>query len=140
MTAGPDLLALLARLYLAYPEKVHDPATVALYLEGLADIPAWLLEKTVQQCIETSAWFPKISELRQLAARLANTRDFAALDPFPVDHLAAEALALEDAFYHTGRLDPDKWERLAWKFNQVDRSYRAEYTLEKLRRLQLIQF
>ena len=56
-----------------------------------------------------------------------------------LEQIAAEAQALEDAFYYKTHLDPDKWERLAWKFNQADRPYRAEHTLEKLRRLQLIQ-
>jgi hypothetical protein len=35
------------------------------------------------------------------------------VNPAPVDHLAAEAQALEDAFYRQGRLEADKWERLS---------------------------
>jgi hypothetical protein len=139
MTPNAHLIPLLTRLYLAYPEKDHDPATVTLYLDSLADIPAWLLERAVQRHIETSEWFPKISDLRQLAARLAGTCQFEQLAPFPVDRLTAAAQALEDAFFHEGRLDPAEWEQLAGQFERLDRPHRADHTRDKLRRLQLVR-
>jgi hypothetical protein len=147
MDASPDPLDVLARLYLAYPDKVHDPATVSLYLDSLADIPVWLLEQAVQRQIRTSEWFPKISELRQLAAQIANTRQFETLHPpHPLERLAGDAWALisqaqelEDAFYRLDRLDPAEWGDLAARFERLERPERAAYTLEKLRRLQAIR-
>lgn len=147
MDANPDPLDLLARLYLAYPDKIHDPATVRLYLDSLADIPAWLLERAIQRHIQTSVWFPKIAELRQLAGQIANTRDFGALlPPHPLDATEGEAWALraraqelEDAFYAEGRLEPEEWEQLAAGFERLDRPERAAYTREKLRRLEVVR-
>lgn len=147
MDANPDPLSLLARLYLAYPEKVHDPATVTLYLDSLADIPTWLLERAIQRHIETSEWFPKIADLRRIAARLANTSHFDTLiPPHPLERTALEAfqliaaaLDLEDAFFLEGRLDPAEWQALSAQFARLERPHRAAYTLEKLRRLQSVQ-
>jgi len=50
----------------------------------------------------------------------------------------AESIALEDAFFNEGRLDPAEWERLAIQFDRLDRPHRANSTREKLRRLQSI--
>lgn len=147
MDVNPDPLTLLARLYLAYPDKVHDPATVTLYLDSLADIPAWLLERAIQRHIETSEWFPKIADLRRIAARLANTTHFETLlPPHPLERTALEANRLiaaaqdlEDAFFYEGRLDPAEWQALSAQFDRLDRPHRAAYTFEKLRRLQSVR-
>jgi hypothetical protein len=61
------------------------------------------------------------------------------VNPAPVDHLAAEAQALEDAFYRQGRLEADEWERLAAQYERLDRPHRAAHAREKLRRLQALQ-
>jgi hypothetical protein len=145
MTSPAEIAALLKPLADAYPGQPLEKRTLQAYLEHLADLPAWLLEKAVRRHIQTSPWFPKIAELRQHAARLAGTSQFETLDPSPPDPHLAEAWALirtaqwlEDAFFHQGRLDPDEWERLAAQFERVERPYRAGYTREKLRRLQQI--
>ena len=52
---------------------------------------------------------------------------------------AAVSIALEDAFFNEGRLDPAEWERLAIQFERLDRPYRRDYTREKLRRLQIVR-
>jgi len=136
MSDQREIAATLKTLIDAYPDHRIEKRTLQVYLERLADIPAYLLAAAAQAHIESSTWFPKISELRQAAARLANTHDFSSLPPYPVDHLLAEAYALEDAFFYEGRLDPAEWERLADKFERVNRPYRADHTREKLRRLQ----
>jgi len=134
-----EIAAILKTLIDAYPDHRLEKRTLQIYLERLADIPAYLLAAAAQAHIEGSTWFPKIAELRQAAARLANTRDFSSLPPYPVDHLLAEAYALEDAFFYEGRLDPAEWERLAIQFERLDRPYRRDYTREKLRRLQIVR-
>ena len=47
------------------------PATVALYVAKLADIPPALLETTIHRLIDTLTFFPSIAEIRRMAAGLA---------------------------------------------------------------------
>ena len=48
------------------------------------------------------------------------------------------AIALEDKFYSTGKLDPGEWIDLSRRFDQHDRPHAAIHTLEKLGRLSRI--
>jgi hypothetical protein len=138
MTQTNVILTVLETLSIAYPDRPRDEQTIDLYLEHLGDIPAYLLRAAADYHIQHSAWFPKICELRQAAARLAGTDQFNTLSPVPIDHLQCEAVALEDAFYHEQFLDPAEWHALAKKFERANRPYRAAYTLEKLARLESI--
>ena len=139
MAAQAEIVILLKTLADAYPGQRIAKPTYQVYLDHLADIPAWLLERAVQRCIETSAWFPKISELRQAAAQIANTHNFTALELAPIDYLAIEAQALEDVFYDQAHLDPAEWEYLAAMFDRQDRPHRAAHARDKLRGLQWIR-
>jgi hypothetical protein len=56
-----------------------------------------------------------------------------------IGKLNQEAQALEDAFYQESRLDPAEWERLAARFDRLNRTHRLAQARAKLRRLQLIQ-
>ena len=132
------IAAALKKLTAAYPERKVERATLEVYVEELGDLPDWLLEAAVDEVIRQSAWFPKISELRQAAARLANTRSFESLPRRLVNALSAEAQALEDAFYHEQRLDPAAWAALAQAFEAAGRPHRAGFAREKLRRLEWI--
>jgi hypothetical protein len=136
MSAPREIIPILEQLGLAYPEKRLEAATLQVYLENLEDIPPYLLEAAVRAHIQASSWFPRIAELRALAARLAGTSQFDTLPERAMDRLALEAQALEDAFYHEGRLEPAKWQALSEKFERCGRHFRAEYTLEKLGRLE----
>jgi hypothetical protein len=136
MSVPQQIIPILEQLSLAYPEKRLEAATLQVYLENLDDIPPYLLEAAVRAHIQASGWFPRIADLRALAARLAGTSQFDALPETPVDRLALEAQALEDAFYHERRLDPAEWHALSQKFARCGRHFRAAYTLEKLERLQ----
>ena len=135
MSAPQVIIPILEQLSLAYPEKRLEAATLQVYLEHLDDIPPYLLEAAVRAHIQASGWFPRIAELRSLAARLAGTNQFDTLPERPVDRMLLEAQALEDAFYHEGLLDPAEWRALSAKFERCGRHFRAEYTLEKLSRL-----
>jgi hypothetical protein len=137
MPALEQILAIFKTLSLAYPEKKLDEPTLQLYMEQLADIPVNLLWRAVKEHIQTSDWFPKISELRKSAARLAGTNQFESLAPHPVELLLEKAIALEDAYYQQGILDSAAWQSLAEAFERADRPYRAEATRRKLAMLQL---
>jgi hypothetical protein len=136
MSTPDEIIEVLETLALAYPEKANDKRTLALYLEHLADIPAHLLASAARQHINTSNWFPRIAELRSAARKLAGTPYFESLPERPIDLLAAQAQALEDAFYAHGELDEAAWRKLAAQFERCARPHRAAHTLEKLRRLQ----
>jgi hypothetical protein len=116
MSTPQEIIPILEQLSLAYPEKRLEAKTLQVYLEHLDDIPPYLLEAAVRAHIQASAWFPRVAELRALAARLAGTSQFDTLPERPLDRLLLEAQALEDAFYHQGQLDPTEWHRLAEMF------------------------
>ncbi len=136
MTAPQELIPILEQLSQAYPEKQLEAETLQVYLDNLDDIPLYVLKAAVRRHIQSSQWFPRVSELRQSAARLAGTSHFESLPPRPIDRLLLEAQALEDAFYHGRTLEPASWQRLAHNFANAGRHFAAEYTLEKLRRLE----
>ena len=136
MSTPQEMIPILEQLSLAYPEKRLEASTLQVYLEHLDDIPPYLLLAAVRAHIQASGWFPRIAELRALASRLAGTQQFDTLPETPVDRLLLEAQALEDAFYHQGQLDPQAWRSLSARFERCGRHFRAEYTLEKLGRLQ----
>jgi hypothetical protein len=131
-TETEAILSVLKRLVLAYPDRAPDSSTLDLYLEHLADIPVWLLGQAADRHIRTSIWFPRISDLRRCAAQLASRSDFEDLPRQPLDRLAAQAILLEDAFYHDGHLDPAEWQSLADQLERANRPHRRLRLLEKL--------
>lgn len=135
-----NLLRVLKRLLSAYPDRRPDSSSLHLYVESLADIPPWLLRSAVEAHIQRSIWFPKVAELRRIAAELSGIHDptapqaFAGLPPYRCGYLSARAIELEEAFYHTGRLDPAEWGELADQLERADRPHRAKSTRCRLRR------
>jgi hypothetical protein len=128
-----SVLDVLEMLALAYPDRSPDRQTLQLYLEHLADIPLQLLERAARQHIDSSPWFPRIADLRQLAARLANTSRFDTLPPpATYDVLAAQAEALEQAFYLRGELDEAAWLSVIERFERANRPHRAEWARQRL--------
>lgn len=92
MAAPQQIQAALETLKNAFPEKTHSRATLELYYRYLADIPAGILARTVDELVRTSQWFPRISEVRHAASRLSGRDEkFESLPSFP-DQLAAQAL------------------------------------------------
>lgn len=45
------------------------PAQVQLYVRALADLDAGVLEEAAAEYVQTGKWFPKVSELREIAKR-----------------------------------------------------------------------
>jgi hypothetical protein len=138
MTPHLETALILKTLLDAYPEKRMERETLEVYIRHLEDIPPDLLRRAVEAHIKNSQWFPRVSELRQAAGRIANTRNFDTLSPPGVDALAEQAQSLEDRFYTAGELNEHAWERLAQAFETARRPHRAEYAREKLRRLQSV--
>lgn len=66
-----DAVEAVKTLKAAYPAATIPNETLTIYAEKLADIPAPLLDATVNRVIESSRFFPTIAELRQCAGRLA---------------------------------------------------------------------
>jgi hypothetical protein len=135
VAARSELITTLKTLTDYYTGQTIEKATLQIYLDHLADIPAWLLDLAARRHIRTSAWFPKISELRQHAAEIAGAADFAALQALPPDLLYRETRRLEDLFYRHNHLDPQEWQRLALRYDQAGRHCAAEACRQKLHAL-----
>ncbi len=131
-----DTLSILKRIATAYPEKRLDEATLKVYLDELADIPAPLLDQAVKRHIQNSPWFPHVSELRKAALQIAGAADFASVYPPGVDFLALEAHELENAYFKRAEFDPAAWDRLARQFERCGRSCRAEELRLKAQHIQ----
>lgn len=73
----------ITKLIDAYPNFAprNLKGTLEIYSQKLSDIPEWLLAKAVDEHIKTSKFFPSVSELRELAKRLANTADLEQAHP-----------------------------------------------------------
>jgi hypothetical protein len=147
MASGGEILAVLETLSRAYPHQAISRPTAELYARLLADIPAGLLQQAAEAQIGSSSFYPRIAELRAIAARLAGTKRFDSLPPAgfdyttlhsTIDELAYQAQALEDVFYQGRSLDPEAWLVLADQFDQADQPHRAEYTRRKLAGLQAV--
>ena len=163
MANTDDIVAALETLARAYPNQAITRATAEIYLRWLADIPGGLLRQAVERHIGESNYFPRIAQLRGIAARLAGTPRFDCLAPgrfetTPLrpgggddghyrsqgngsaggDELAIQAQVLEDAFYQERRLDAQAWRALAEAFERAGRPQRGERTCRKLAGLQAV--
>lgn len=132
MGTPSEILDNLERLAYAYPGQKLERQTLEVYLEKLADIPGYLLERAVDEHIKSSKWFPRVAELRDTAADLAHTRNFSSLPSDPVDGLRAVALNLEEGFYRDLYLDEVAWRKLAGAFELAGREYAAGHLRRKL--------
>jgi hypothetical protein len=152
MATTEEVLAVLEVCGRAYPNYPMAKATAEIYVRSLSDIPGGLLRQAAERHIDESIFFPRIAELRGMAARLAGTPRFNSLAREPnqdlgvlrqtprseTDELAYQAQALEEAFTEERRLDPAGWLALAEAFELAGRSHRAEYTRGKLAGLQAV--
>ena len=132
MGTPSEILDNLERLTYAYPSQKLERQTLEVYLEKLADIPGYLLERAVDKHIKSSKWFPRVAELRDTATDLAHTQDFSSLPSETVDGLRAEALNLEDSFYRDLYLDEAAWRKLASAFELAGRGHAAGHIRHKL--------
>ena len=132
MTTPDDLLAMLELLLKAYPDKKLEEGTLRLYMGELCDIPANLLMAACRRHIKSSPWFPRISELRALAASIAGTDQFEELVEQPPNPLSLEAHRLEQAFTYHCELDEAAWNKLIEQLEKADRLCKAASVRERL--------
>ncbi|HSF83280.1 MAG TPA: hypothetical protein VLA49_18720 [Anaerolineales bacterium] len=129
----PDpIFDLLKTLASAYPDRPVPRETLKLYVQALQDVPAFILHRAVIEHIQESPWFPRISELRQRAVKIAGTPDFFCLPDNPIDFLRAEEDALWEAFDQAGELDIAAMEGLLAKYERLDRLHVAESLRKRL--------
>jgi hypothetical protein len=67
MATQETIFRILTLLTAEYPEKEVTPETPGLYEALLIDVPDEVLEAAVLDHISKSKWYPKISELRDIA-------------------------------------------------------------------------
>jgi hypothetical protein len=134
MVDSSNILAVLEALGKAYPRQVLPKQSAEVYIRFLEDIPIDLLWQVAERHIATSTYFPRIAELRTLAAQLGNTKSYYSLEnpAASADNLAYQAQLLEDDFYRDRILEPAAWMALAEQFERANRPHRAEYTRRKL--------
>jgi len=138
MAAPEAILSILEDLVNAYPGKQMTDANFKIYIEHLSDIHYDLLRLAADNLIASSTWFPRVSELRDEAARIVGSRNVSSWEP-PQDLLRARFLQLENEFYNQGKLDPESWQELADQFDRRDRPHSAESTRHQFTILQQIQ-
>jgi len=120
----------------AYPDKPIEEPTMILYQEELADIPLSLLERAVHQHIRISTYFPRISDIIQLAREMAGKAPYT-IDSSPgLGTLSLEAHMLEQDYFEQGIFIIEKWEKLADQLDQVDRTCRAAELRQKAHHIQ----
>lgn len=123
----PDpIFDLLKTLASAYPDRPVPRETLKLYVQALQDVPAFILHRAVIEHIQESPWFPRLSELRQRAVKIAGTPDFASLPENPLHVLRDEEDALWRDFDQIGELDVLAMEQLLDKYEQLGSHYVAE--------------
>lgn len=71
MATEGEILDIVNRLVAAYPNATVTEATIAVYVEDLADLDAELLTVSAKRCRATCKWFPTIAELRESAVVLS---------------------------------------------------------------------
>lgn len=138
MATRNQVLEVLTTLSKAFPEKKLEKDTLELYADLLSDIPHNLLVRAADAYIRNSNWFPRIAQLRKVAAELAGTSVFTSLTRGTVPDLNQAAVALERDFYLEGYMDEGKWEQLAVEYALAGCAYRVEYTRGKMERLKKI--
>ncbi len=79
MATQDETIPVLEVLGRAFPNQALSKPTVEVYLRMLEDIPIDLLWRAAERHMAESQYFPRIAELRGIAARLAGTDRFASL-------------------------------------------------------------
>lgn len=126
MAESNPIFDLLKTLASAYPDRQVPRETLKLYVQALEDIPAYILHRAVIEHIQESPWFPRLSELRQRAVKIAGTPDFASLPDKPTDFLRLEEDALWEDFDETGELDIAAMLSMLAKYERLGRQAVAE--------------
>lgn len=138
MATTKEITEVLTRLIAAYPTSKIDnrEETIRVYAESLEDIPGYVLEKAMEECIKLMKWFPSISELRKEASRIAgigetwmgkySEGDFRSVPEKPFDYLADEYNELVRLYCQRPRqFDEDRWLNLVGRLERMGRDSKA---------------
>jgi hypothetical protein len=131
-----DILSILQRISHAFPDKPLDESTLKVYVDELADIPVMLLERAARRHIRTSSFFPRISELRQVADQIARLIVDSPASSLGESYLTLEAYLLEADYFQHAEFDMNKWEKLAELLEQANRPHRAAEVRENASHIQ----
>jgi hypothetical protein len=135
MASPEEILTILETLVQAYPGQKYSRDTFQIYIRHLANMQPELLRRAVNNLINNSTWFPRVSEIRAEARQISGPIDVTDWEPYPYRPLMSIFYELEHDFFHHRILDPDAWLALAEEFDRRDRIYGAAAT----RRLTLFQ-
>lgn len=127
MAKKSEILGVLGTLADYYGIEPND-AQLGLYVRALSDLTPDELEHAAAEHIKVNKWFPKVSELRELAEKRT------AQKPPQRDELEAELYALEDNFFQARQYDPARLEHMAQLYDRVGRESKAAWVREKSRR------
>jgi hypothetical protein len=114
----------------AYYGKELTKDQVELYLELLAEVESPALNYAVQTWIKSSPFYPRISELLRTAA------SYTPPSAPPEKVLLRIQQQLQNDFFQEGKLDPQRWEKLALDFERHDRIHSAAACRERFQNYQ----
>lgn len=120
MANGTDILDVLGTLVDYFAVEPND-AQLRLYVRALSDLTGAELQAAADEYIKTGKWFPKVSELRDIAERLGKQ------PALQHDLLEAEVIELKDAFLFDGEYNPARMEAIAVLYERAEREYKAAW-------------
>ena len=126
MAASEEVIEILELLSEYYDRTLTNPQ-VRVYVRHLSDLNIYSLKHAARERINTSPFFPKVSELRETAARFPPPEP----DPF-----WDELQSLKRKFLTGGGLDLDSWSDLEQRLEAVQLLGYAHYLRDTLRHLQ----
>lgn len=94
-----------------------------VYVRQLASFPAWLIDRAVGKHIQTSPYFPRLSDLTALMQKIEAEEN---TSPNPI--ITALQRELSEL---AGNYDPQAWRALAAKFSEAGLEENAKRCLER---------
>ena len=126
MATTAEIIEILELLSDYYDRTLINPQ-VRVYVRHLSDLHIFSLKHAARDRINTSPFFPKVSELRETAARFP---------PPEPDPLWDELQSLKRKFLTGGGLDLDAWSDLEQRFESARRIDEAHHLRRTLYHLQ----
>lgn len=135
--ADPDeILSAIKSLAAAYPDKPLSKETIQVYVGSLQEIPVEALQRAVQECIRTSPWFPRVSDLHRLSLQVAGKHRFDESPEHSYRSLYAEQVELYASMARGEPLDEGAWRALIDKFRRYGYEDAANHNQRRLAHIQ----
>jgi len=126
MATSAEVIEILEHLSEYYDRTLTNPQ-VRVYVRHLSGLHIYSLKHAARERINTSPFFPKVSELRETAARFP---------PPEPDPLWDELQSLKQKFFTGGGLDLAAWSDLEQRLSAAHLIGYAHYLRDTLRHLQ----